>query len=158
MFEFGAGKTLAQNLYMSDIIDEQVVVDLNPMIDWDRVDSVRRQLSNVVELKSDKKIAVQQDLVNYGIKYRAPYDAANTDFDDKSLDACISTNTLEHIPEESIVAIFRELIKDSGVVSANIDYSDHYAHTDKNISALNYLKFNAKDWENIITNATFRIG
>ena len=95
-------------------------------------------------VKSDKKIAVQQDKVNYGIKYRAPYDAANTDFDDKSLDACISTNTLEHIPEESIVAIFRasSTLKDSGVVSANI-YSDP-THTDKNISALNYLKFNAK--------------
>lgn len=150
VFEFGAGKTLAQNLYLSDVVQEQIVVDLNPMIDLDLVENVRYQLSNIVGLQSDEKIETLHKLERYGIKYRAPYDAAKTDMNDKSINACISTNTLEHIPEESIVSIFTELhrtLKDDGIISAKIDYSDHYSHTDKSISMLNYLKFNQNQWK-----------
>jgi SAM-dependent methyltransferase len=150
VFEFGAGKTLAQNLFLSDIVTNQIVVDLNPMIDFALVDNARNQLSNLVTLKSETKINSFEELAPYGIEYKAPYDAAKTDFDDKTLDACISTNTLEHIPKESIESIFSELyrtLKGDGIVSAVIDYSDHYAHTDKNISLLNYLKFDENTWE-----------
>ena len=150
VFEFGAGKNLAQNLFLSDIVNNQLVVDLNPMIDLELVNNVRNQMSNIVTLKSNKKINSFDDLSHYGIEYRAPYDATKTDFDDKSLDACISTNTLEHIPKESITSIFSELyrtLKDDGIVSARIDYSDHYAHSDKTISLFNFLKFDEDTWK-----------
>lgn len=150
VFEFGAGKTVAQNLFLSDAVCKQMVVDLNPMIDLDLVEAVRIQISKLVNLKSKIKIETVLDLASYGIEYRAPYDAAQTDFDEKSLDACISTNTLEHIPEESIISIFSELfrtLKDDGIISASIDYSDHYAHGDKTISMLNYLKFDQNRWK-----------
>ncbi len=150
VFEFGAGKSLAQNLFLSDIVNNQVVVDLNPMIDFELLNNVRNRISNIVTLKSDKKINSFDDLALFGIEYRAPYDATKTDFEDKTLDACISTNTLEHIPKESITSIFDELyrtLKDDGIVSARIDYSDHYAHTDKTISLFNYLKFDENTWK-----------
>ena len=41
----------------------------------------------------------------------------------------------------------KKIIKKEGIISAAIDYSDHYSHTDKNISNLNYLKFSSSDWE-----------
>ena len=150
IFEFGAGKSLAQNLFISDIATNQKVVDLNPMIDLGLVENVRSQISELVVLKSQSKISSLDELSLYGIEYLAPYDASKTDFTDKSLSACISTNTLEHIPKDSIEAIFSELfrtLKDDGIVSAKIDYSDHYAHTDKSISLLNYLKFDEKTWK-----------
>ena len=150
VFEFGAGKNLAQNFFMSDIITNQLVVDLNPMLDFELVNNVRHQISKKVALKSQSEIYSLVDLASYGIKYRAPYDASKTELRDKSLDACISTNTLEHIPKETITAIFSELyrtLKDNGIVSAKIDYSDHYAHTDKTISLLNYLKFDEELWK-----------
>lgn len=150
VFEFGAGKHLGQNLFLSDIVDNQIVVDLNPMLDYNLINNMRHQISELVALKSEAKIDSLDKLGLYGIEYRAPYDAAKTDFDDKSVDACISTNTLEHIPKESIIAIFLELnriLKDDGIVSAKIDYSDHYAHTDKNISLLNYLNFDENSWQ-----------
>ena len=150
IFEFGAGKSLAQNLFISDIATNQTVVDLNPMIDFGLVEHVRSQISELEVLKSQSKISSLDELSLYGIEYRAPYDASKTDFTDKSWSACISTNTLEHIPKDSIIAIFSELfrtLKDDGIVSAKIDYSDHYAHTDKSISLLNYLKFDEETWE-----------
>jgi hypothetical protein len=150
VFEFGAGKSLAQNLYLSDTVNEQLVVDLNPMIELGLVENVREQLSKIIVLKSNSIIKKIEDFEKYGIHYKAPYDASKTDLSDKSIDACISTNTLEHIPESSIVSIFSELrrtLKDSGIISAQIDYSDHYAHTDDTISLLNYLKFDDKTWK-----------
>lgn len=150
VFEIGAGKNLAQNFFLSEIIKKQLVIDINPMIDLEIVNNVRFQISKFVELKSQTEINSIEDLTSYGIIYRAPYDAAKTDLKDKTLDACISTATLEHIPKEDIISIFDELyrtLKDDGIVSAIIDYSDHYAHTDKSISLLNYLKFDEKSWE-----------
>jgi hypothetical protein len=150
VFEFGGGKSLAQNLFLSSVVDRQIVVDLNPMMDIDLVNKSRASLANKVKLKSDVDILSLSDLNIYGIQYRSPYDAAKTDLNPNSLDACISTNTLEHIPVESIISIFMELnrvLKDSGIVSSVIDYSDHYAHTDSRISLLNYLNFSETDWQ-----------
>jgi hypothetical protein len=150
IFEFGAGKSLAQNLFLSDVVDEQLVVDLNPMIDIELVETSREQLSKMLQLKSDSKIVNREDLTQFGIKYKAPWDAVKSGLENQTLDACISTNTLEHIPEASIVDIFTELrrtLKDTGIVSAKIDYSDHYAHTDRSISLLNYLKYDTKSWQ-----------
>lgn len=149
IFEFGAGKSLTQNLYLSDTIDRQLVVDLNPMIDLKLVEQSRSLLASKVNLKANTEIKFLDNLASYGIEYRAPYDASKTDLPDKSLDACISTNTLEHIPKESIRAILNELyrtLKNTGVVSAKIDYSDHYAHTDSSITLLNFLNFSEYEW------------
>lgn len=150
VFEFGAGKNLGQNIYLSEILEGQIVVDLNPMIDLELVDKARQRLSKEVKLRSRKEIKTIEDLKSYGITYLAPYDAAKTDLADQSIDACISTDTLEHIPESSLFEIFSELrrtLKDQGIVSAKIDYSDHYAHTDNSISLLNYLKFDNSTWK-----------
>ena len=34
----------------------------------------------------------------------------------------------------------------------NIDYSDHFAHSDKNISAINFLQFNDEEFEELAGN------
>lgn len=159
VFEFGAGKSLAQNLYLSEIVKRQTVVDLNPMIDLGLVEKVRCQLSKVVDLPSTVKINTLEALNSYGVIYKSPYNAERTDFDDRSINACISTNTLEHIPKESILSIFSELnriLKDDGIISARIDYSDHYSHTDKNITMFNYLKFNDETWNKYNHNCHFQ--
>ena len=150
IFEFGAGKSLIQNLYLSNCVKKQIVVDLNPMIDFKLVNSGREKLLKIEELRSKVRIKNLKDLENYGIYYIAPYNATKIHLPDRSIDACISTNTLEHIPKVDIIAIFSELyrkIKDEGIVSLIIDYSDHYAHTDNNISLLNYLKFSNHQWK-----------
>ena len=150
IFEFGAGKSLVQNLYLSNVAKKQIVVDLYPMIDFELVDAEREKLLEIEKLRSIVKINNLKDLEQYGIFYIAPYDATKIHLSDKSIDACISTNTLEHIPKLDIIGIFSELykkLKDEGIVSLIIDYSDHYAHTDNNISLLNYLKFSHHQWK-----------
>lgn len=150
LIEFGAGKHLGQNLFLSSDALWQQVVDLNPMLDLDLVNQAILQLRERGALLEASPVGSREDLEHhYGIAYRAPVDMTATAFDDRSFDICISTNTLEHIPAATIEGIFRELrriLKAGGNVSAQIDYSDHYAHTDRSITRLNYLRFSEQDW------------
>ena len=43
VYEFGAGKSLIQNLYLSNFVNRQFVVDLYPMLDFELVDSERKK-------------------------------------------------------------------------------------------------------------------
>jgi SAM-dependent methyltransferase len=151
IFEFGAGKSLAQNLYLSAFVDRQLVVDINPMANVELIEDARQLIhTKIATLRRAEPITSLDDLQYLGISYAAPYDASSTGLPSGSVDACISTNTLEHIPAEQIEKIFNEVyrvLRPAGVVSAIIDYSDHYAHTDETISLLNFLKFDEQEWE-----------
>ena len=83
----------------------------------------------------------------YRIDYTAPSKLENLK---DNFDMCISTTALEHFSIKDIQNYLRDLKKVltvNGLVSSAIDYSDHYSHTDKKISELNYLKFSKKKWE-----------
>jgi SAM-dependent methyltransferase len=108
VLEFGAGKSLAQNIYLSPFCGSQLLVDLNPMLDPGLVDAAAQSISHIAPV-TYKKIANTNDLAAYNITYKAPVDVSRTGLPDSSLDACISTSTLEHIPEESLRAILKEL-------------------------------------------------
>lgn len=59
------------------------------------------------------------DLINYEIQYKYPYDISKKDLADMSLNACASTNTLEHNSIESLHAIFTELkrvVEEAGII------------------------------------------
>lgn len=150
LIEFGAGKHLGQNLFLASNALRQQVVDLNPMLDLQLVNQVIRRLQDQGALTEASPVRSREDLEqHYGITYLAPVDMTSTAFDDSSFDICVSTNTLEHIPAATIEGIFRELrriLTPGGIVSAQIDYSDHYAHTDRSITRLNYLRFSEEDW------------
>ena len=150
LIEFGAGKSLGQNLYLSQSGLTQHLVDLNPMLDLSLVNDVIRILSEQHGLGDLPAVKSLADLeADYAIKYQAPVDMTATAFEDGSFDVCISTNTLEHIPPVTLEGILKELrriLASGGIISAQIDYSDHYAHTDQSISHMNYLRFSDSEW------------
>ncbi|MEP4894281.1 class I SAM-dependent methyltransferase [Parasphingorhabdus sp.] len=151
LIEFGAGKSLIQNIYLSKLSIEQTLVDLFRMVDIDQVnDAIAALIALDVDIDG-RPVNSLEDLKNfYGIDYRAPVDMRNTKFESDRFDICISTNTLEHISEPDIRAILAELfriLKPGGRISAKIDYSDHYAHTDKKIGGMNFLQYSAEQWQ-----------
>jgi hypothetical protein len=84
------------------------------------------------------------------IKYIAPGDASKTCLLDKSVDYHTSRTVYEHISKEILRSILLEgnrIIKDDGLFINLIDYSDHYAHTDRSISAVNFYQYNDKEWK-----------
>jgi len=78
------------------------------------------------------------------IRYHAPADATTTGLASDSVDVVYSNTMLEHAREDEISALLREcyrIIKPGGYMLHLIDLSDHFAHSDQAISAINFLQF-----------------
>jgi len=90
-----------------------------------------------------------------GIKYIAPGNAAKLPISAGSIDFYTSYTVLEHIPLNILKDIFEEgnrIIKNAGLFINLIDYSDHFSHSDRSISSVNFLQFSVDEWEKIAGN------
>jgi hypothetical protein len=84
------------------------------------------------------------------IEYFAPGDASKTNLENNCVNYHVSHTVYEHIPLTIINNILREgnrIITKDGLFINCIDYGDHFSYMDKNISAINFLQFNDKEWE-----------
>ena len=147
IIEFGAGKNLAQNIYLSQFVKSQFLVDIRPMLDISLVNTSFYQLSKICKNLSYHEIINTNDLKKFlNITYEAPFNLIKNTLEENSFDACISTDTLEHIPLielKSIFQVLKKILKPDGLISAIIDYTDHYSYSDSNIGKLNFLKFDS---------------
>lgn len=154
LFEFGAGWDLCGNIALWCLgVEQQLVVDLNPLARLDLVNRVIRHYRehgiDGATRRPDEVGSLAALLPRYGIDYRAPCDARAMDLPDRSIDMVVSTNTLEHIQPEDIAAIMREcrrLCRSDALLSMKIDYSDHWSHADRSISPWNFLRFDDEEW------------
>ena len=93
------------------------------------------------------------------VTYHAPADAAATPHAEGSLDLVFSNNVLEHVPLEAIRRLFREAgrtLKPGGWMLHVIDPSDHFAHDDASISAINFLTYSEEDFARFNTSFCFQ--
>lgn len=79
-------------------------------------------------------------------------DAQSLPLPDGSVDLVCSNNTFEHIYSSVLGGILLDLARvlaphNKGAMSHFIDLSDHFAHLDKSISAYNFLRFSARQWQ-----------
>lgn len=84
-----------------------------------------------------------------GIRYLAPADAARLPLRAASVDYHISYTVLEHIPPDVLAEVLREgrrVVKPSGLFVHYVDFSDHFSHSDKTISPVNFLQFSEREW------------
>ena len=163
LLEIGAGKSLAQNIYLSYKFNqkiEQTLIDVSKMLDLDLFNKANEQISKIIGINKLPFAKSIDDLKkNYNIKYFAPMNLKQLSENNLKFDASISSTTLEHLPEEELKENFillRKIIKKKGIISSLIDYSDHYSHTDKNINNLNFLKFSSKEWKRYNTPMLFQ--
>ncbi len=158
LLEFGAGWDLYSNLlYWCLGINRQIVVDVRR---WLQVQAVNAVIAHLQKdppkgsvrtppgLLSHRDIDAQLKSI-YGIDYRAPFNAAAMPLEDHSIDVIVTTSVLEHIPLDACQVIIdecRRVMKPDGLMSHIIDYSDHYSHSDGNITTYNYLQFGDAEW------------
>ena len=89
------------------------------------------------------------------IRCFAPADASRTGLPTASVDCHFSVTTLEHVEPGALDRILREgrrVLKPDGVAIHIIDLSDHFAHTDSSISAINFLRFTDSEWQKLADN------
>jgi SAM-dependent methyltransferase len=89
------------------------------------------------------------------IRYQAPADASHLPLEAGSIDYHVSFTVLEHIPAAVLKEIFlegRRLLRPGGLFVHNIDFTDHFAHSDSAISSVNFLRFSEGEWEELAGN------
>lgn len=153
VLEMGAGKSLAQNIFLSYKFNQsiqQTLIDVTNMLDLDLFNKANEQISKLLRVNSIPSAKTFLDLKkNYNLDYIAPISLETIAERKLYFDASISSTTLEHLPESELIeslSLLKKVIRKKGIISALIDYSDHYSHTDKNINSLNYLQFNDDEW------------
>lgn len=84
-----------------------------------------------------------------GIAYHAPGDASRTRLADGSIDVVFSNSVLEHVDPAVLPALLREsrrLVAGRGLTVHAVACNDHYAHFDRTISFVNYLRYDDRAW------------
>jgi SAM-dependent methyltransferase len=173
--ELGTGRRINTPLAFWLLGAEKVVtVDLNPYL---KEELVRADLCYIAKNKTEIEVLFENRIFNnrldallefiespYQIKalleflkieYIAPGDASHLNLPKDSVDFHTSYTVLEHIPPEIIKAILKEgqqILKNDGLFIHKIDYSDHFSHSDKSISSINFLQFSDDEWDKIAGN------
>ena len=128
---------------------EDILSLFGPLIDQTR-------LNKLLSLNEPKKFSLSVFLDLCQIDYIAPGDASNTNLPEQSIDFHTSFTVLEHIPLGVLIEIFKEgnrIIKNNGLFVHRVDYSDHFSHSDKNISAINFLQYSEDEWNKFADNS-----
>ncbi len=151
LIEFGAGRNLAQNIFLSLKFENlhQTVVDINRMVNSRLFFQAYNEISLLLGKEVDLEIKNMDELlVKLRISYESPIDIAN--YKPETLfDICLSKDTIEHIPTKKIDLILKNISKilhKEGLLISCVDYSDHYSHTSMNLSKINFLKYNRFIW------------
>jgi hypothetical protein len=85
-----------------------------------------------------------------GIEYHAPADATRTGRPAGSVDVHMSFSVLQHIPYDTLLALFRDasrVLSAEGFAWHQIDLSDQFAASDPSISRANFLRFTDDEWK-----------
>ncbi len=177
VYELGTGRRLnipIANYLMG--IDETVTVDLNNYLKEELVkEDINFILKNLDKVKSIFGEHLKQerwllllsflkntplwsliDLMKFcNIIYLPNQDAATINYPKNYFDYSTSFTVLEHIPSDEIIKIFDKMVdvvSDQGLLIHCIDYSDHFEHSDTNISSINFLKYSNFFWSIVADN------
>lgn len=96
---------------------------------------------------SEKATSLRGLLEGLGISYRCPCDITKSDLPAGSVDVVFTSNVLEHVPPDSLLAIHREtarLLWPGGFAVHRFNPGDHFeAFTG---SSINFLKYSERQW------------
>ena len=156
--------------------EKTITIDLNPYLKSELVEENLKYIyENKVEIQNlfgsllikerfDKlqqvtsrgsRFSVSEILDLCKVDYIAPGDAADTRIPEQSIDFHTSYTVFEHIPLAGLERILKEgnrIIKKNGLFVHHIDYSDHFSHSDQNISAINFLQYSDNEWNRFAGN------
>lgn len=102
-------------------------------------------------LATQDQEGLDQVLATLGMEYLAPVDARSLPLTTGSVDIVVSRAVLEHIPPVVISDLFDEfnrvLCTRTGLACHVVDNSDHWAHVDRRLSMVNFLRYSDWAWK-----------
>jgi hypothetical protein len=172
-FETGTGRMPVVPLsYWLMGAEKTITIDLNPYLKKELIIDCLEYISKnkdaimnlfgplIVQERMDRLIKKRPFSINEflnlcDIDYIAPGDASNTKLSNNFIDYHISTTVFEHIPKDILKKILEEgnrIIKKNGLFIHRIDYTDHFSHSDRTISEINFLQYSRSEWEKLAGN------
>ena len=109
----------------------------------------QERMATLIQWYTTEPFSLRGFLTLCGIDYRSPADAARTGLPSHSVDFHTSYTVFEHIPPETLLQILREgnrITREDGLFVHMIDYSDHFSHSDRSISSINFLQYSDVEW------------
>lgn len=94
-----------------------------------------------------RRASLEAALAHFGFEYHADGDPAASGLAPASVDVIASRAELEHVRPPTVQRVFaesRRLLASGGRLCHVIDNSDHWSHVDRDISAVNFLRY--PDW------------
>jgi SAM-dependent methyltransferase len=169
-FEVGTGWVPIMPLvYWLGGAEEVITVDLNPYMKkslfkesldyiFRNQNEIRNLFGDLLKLDRFAILINNYNKVDFvlkvaNIKYFAPCDAGSVKLPDNYIDYHVSFGVYQHIPPNSLVEILKEgirITKKEGLLINQLNYSDMFtvsSKTDKNITAINFLKYNDYEWD-----------
>lgn len=140
VLEVGAGRDLAVPLALRRLgVQKVVTCDVERL---GKLDLVQHAADRI--LAGQLKLTGWDDLERFGVKYRAPHYIGP---EDEAVDCSCSNEVLEHVPADQLAVLLKSLrAVTKGLTTHSIDYSDHYARSDKSVSRLNFLRYSDREW------------
>ncbi len=146
-YEFGAGATLSTAMtFYAKGISSQTVTDVSPLARHWSLDHTSDQFRRCLPNRFSRLPELPLSKMN--IEYLAPHPAIYPS--NSTYDVVTTTSVLEHIPANDIGPILsglRALLSPGGVMIHHIDYSDHCAHGQSDVSEYNYLRYSDRRWD-----------
>ena len=138
--EIGAGRDLAVPLALRRLgVGKVVASDVERLA---RPELIQHAARNI--LAGRARIENWDDLRRFGICYLAPHHVTESD---PKVDCSCSNEVLEHVPPDQLVRLLAALrTVTKGITTHSIDYSDHYARSDRSLSRLNFLRYSDAQW------------
>ncbi|HET7435522.1 MAG TPA: class I SAM-dependent methyltransferase [Thermoanaerobaculia bacterium] len=174
ILEVGTGRSLGLPLgFWLCGAERLVTVDLNPLLsdamvrsDLAKLRAKPEELRAIFGTRADARfedrlarLLTAQSLADVlriaNIEYLAPADASALRLSDGSIDYHVSFTVLEHIPADVLRAILvegRRLLRADGLFAHMVDLSDHFAHADRSINGINFLRFTEREWQHYAGN------
>jgi len=115
--------------------------------------SLFRRRFEILASWSDQEFAHLLQVMN--TRYMAPMDASRLGLESHSFDYHVSYAVLEHIPPNLLIKILvegRRVLNRYGLFVHCIDFSDHFAHSDRSITSVNFLRFSQEQWKSCAGN------
>ncbi len=109
----------------------------------------QKRIDALFDLRRSGKFSLKRFLDLCCIDYVEPGDAARTGLPTRSIDFHTSYTVLEHIQPDVIAQILEEgnrIVRDDGLCVHQVDYSDHFSHSDLTISSINFLQYSDREW------------
>ena len=165
ILEIGSGwEPLLPMLYALLEVDRVYLTDLNPLMDADTAAAAlegiarfRDRIASALQV-SDAQIEALLSppptdfnafLDRLRFSYLAPCDCRRLPLPANSVDVITSRSVFEHIPPPVLGEILKEssrALTPGGLICHFIDNSDHWAHGDRSISRVNFLRYSDRQF------------